>query len=464
LRKILPYSVFALIMLLLVSVQTASADENGENYYTVLVKEAKWEEAVNHIEKNGGEIVYEVKEIGLIQIKADRLEAERISYSSYIDAYNPSVRAAAPPMEASASSLPASLPELWDFQWDMQAVTNNGQSYSLYSGSKNVTVGIIDSGITQSHPDLLSSIVQGSKNLVPAGGFRGEEAYETGDISQISDLTGHGTFIAGQIAANGLSKGIAPDIGIKSYRVFGGSSADSAWIIKAIIEAAKDDVDVINLSLGDYLIKGVTYTFDGKSKQDLAEIKAYEKAINFAHKQGTAVVSAVGNDHLNVSDKKEMDAFMKELLAEEGISFKGRGIDVPAGLPHVVTVSSTGPTEELSIFSNYGKGFVDIAAPGGDLRLLEEYGPDAWMNELHFQKEMIMGPAINGAYTFNAGTSLAAPKVSGALALIIDKYGYRDKPDRAIHHLYSHGIRNTKKKDRHYYGHGVLDIFNALSK
>ena len=92
--------------------------------------------------------------------------------------------------------------------------------------------------------------MQGSKNLVPKGGFRGKEIEETGELNLLTDKLGHGTHVAGQIAANGNLKGIAPGIGIKSYRVFGEQNADSLWIIKAIIEAAKDDVDVINISLG----------------------------------------------------------------------------------------------------------------------------------------------------------------------------------------------------------------------
>lgn len=132
----------------------------------------------------------------------------------------------------------------------MKQVTNNGESYKLFSGTKNVTVGIIDSGLDINHLDLKDNVVQGSKNLVPKGGFRGKEIEETGELNLLTDKLGHGTHVAGQIAANGNLKGIAPGIGIKSYRVFGEQNADSLWIIKAIIEAAKDDVDVINISLG----------------------------------------------------------------------------------------------------------------------------------------------------------------------------------------------------------------------
>lgn len=58
--------------------------------------------------------------------------------------------------------------------------------------------------------------------------------------------------VAGVIAANGNLQGIAPNVGLVPYKVFHTDAADSMWIIEAIVEAAKDDMDVINLSLGTY--------------------------------------------------------------------------------------------------------------------------------------------------------------------------------------------------------------------
>ncbi|MEJ7371217.1 S8 family serine peptidase, partial [Staphylococcus caprae] len=76
----------------------------------------------------------------------------------------------------------------------------------ISEGTHNTTVGIIDSGINKQHPDLKKNIID-SKNFVPKGGINGKETYETGDINQTNDLTGHGTSVAGQIAANGYMKG-----------------------------------------------------------------------------------------------------------------------------------------------------------------------------------------------------------------------------------------------------------------
>lgn len=66
--------------------------------------------------------------------------------------------------------------------------------------------------------------------------------------------------------------------------------------------------------------------------------------------------------------------------------------------------------------------YTDIAAPGGSFAYLNQFGVDKWMNEGYMHKENILTTANNGRYIYQAGTSLATPKVSGALALIIDKY------------------------------------------
>lgn len=436
------------------------AQNNGE-YYTIMLKnENDFDKFYKEAESKGINIVYTVKEIGLLQIRSTNSEISWVEDNKHVEEANPSVRVVDNEANSTSATLP--LPSLWDLQWDMQAITHNGESYNTYSGDKNVTVGIIDSGITPSHHDLKDNLVPGSKNLVPKGGLRGEEPNETGNISEIQDLTGHGTHVAGLIAANGYMKGIAPNIGIKSYRVFGSHSADSSWVIKAIVEAAKDDVDVINLSLGSYLIKGKTFSNGEKSTEELAEIKAYEKAIKYAQRLGSVVVASAGNDSLNVRDKQAMDNFIKEKLKEDNVTFRGKIFDIPAALPGVVTVSSTGPSGEMSSFSNYGKEFVDIVAPGGDYKFLKQYGAEKWISEGWLQKEQILSTAPNGAYFYAAGTSVASPKVSGTLALIIDKYHYKDKPQKAINHLYRYGVNKEKyNKD---FGHGELDTLRAVSK
>jgi lantibiotic leader peptide-processing serine protease len=441
---------------------THTRAEPAKDYYSILVKKP---EDLNQIQKLAKEnkltITYSIKELGLLQVLATDSQLDSIVKSPLVDTYNQSLRLLKSENEGQGELLKSEFPPLWNRQWDMKEITHNGESYKLFSGTKDVTVAIIDSGIDINHPDLKGNIVEGSRNLVPKGGFRNTEPEETGDINRLNDILGHGTNTAGQIAANGFMKGVAPGVGIKSYRVFGSKSGESIWIIKAIIEAAKDDSDVINLSLGEYLVKGTVFTDNGKSKNDLAEIKAYKKAIKFANKQGSAVVAAAGNESLDVNNQKQMSDFYTNKYHKK---LSGSVLDIPAALPGVVTVGSVGPTKQLSSFSNYGKGFIDISAPGGDLRLLQEKGYDQWINEGLFQQEQIVTTAPDG-YTYSWGNSIAAPKVSGTLALIIDKKNLKEQPNKSVRFLYNHGISSEPAyKGNELIGNGNLDVYNAVSQ
>src|SRR5690606_38564853 len=79
--------------------------------------------------------------------------------------------------------------------WDIKKVTNNGASYKKGTGSHQVKVAIIDSGIDFQHPDLKDNILSTGKSFVPG-------------VSDTSDQMGHGTMVAGGMAANGRMLGV----------------------------------------------------------------------------------------------------------------------------------------------------------------------------------------------------------------------------------------------------------------
>ncbi|MFJ8461578.1 S8 family serine peptidase [Lysinibacillus xylanilyticus] len=97
---------------------------------------------------------------------------------------------------------------------------------------KGVKVAVIDSGVDRTHPDL-------KKNYLKGYDFVDHD-------NNPEDTQGHGTHVAGIIAANGSMKGIAPDASILAYRV-----SDTETIVKAIHQAIKDGAQIINLSLGE---------------------------------------------------------------------------------------------------------------------------------------------------------------------------------------------------------------------
>ncbi|PJY98954.1 MULTISPECIES: serine protease Isp [Bacillus] len=218
---------------------------------------------------------------------------------------------------------------------------------------KDVKIAVLDTGCDTSHPDLKSQII-GGKNFTDDDG---------GKEDVISDYNGHGTHVAGTIAANdsnGGIAGVAPEASLLIVKVLGGAngSGQYEWIINGINYAVEQKVDIISMSLG--------------GPSDVPEL---EEAVKNAVKNGVLVVCAAGNE----GDGNERT---------EELSY-------PAAYNEVIAVGSVSIARELSEFSNANKE-IDLVAPG----------------------EQILSTLPNKKYGRLTGTSMAAPHVSGALALI----------------------------------------------
>ncbi len=134
-----------------------------------------------------------------------------------------------------------------------------------------IKIGVIDTGIDYNHPDLFG--------FGPDGKVVGGYDYVDNDEEPM-DTNGHGTEVAGIIAANGNLKGVAPKAKLIAYRVSStGESVSSDFIVKAIHRAIEDQVDIINISLGV-----------NKTNDEL------DNAVREAVKNGIVVVAAAGNN------------------------------------------------------------------------------------------------------------------------------------------------------------------------
>lgn len=110
---------------------------------------------------------------------------------------------------------------------------------------RGITVGVIDTGVDYTHPDLQKNY-SGGHDLVD----NDKDPMET--TPKQGRPTLHGTHVAGIIAANGKMKGVAPEAKIVAYRALGpGGSGTTEQVLAAIDQAAKDKVDIVNLSLGN---------------------------------------------------------------------------------------------------------------------------------------------------------------------------------------------------------------------
>lgn len=439
-------------------------EKNSENSANLIILfnsniDAKVE---NFISKSGGKIIKKLPEIGGIEIECNFKLIPRIQ------AYN-TVKSVAP---NHAINIPNEkiinfedyvkkrtvINKIHDnnenvdlyntYQWDIKRVTNNGKSFELNSGNHNIVIGIIDSGIKKDHPDLEKNFM-GGENFVPKG-FSNDET-ENGDPNDINDRVGHGTYVTGNIAANGRVKGIAPNIGFKSYRAFDSKGiTDAAIMSSAIIKATDDGVNVINLSMGDYDLKGKCYWTDPDTgiKHDLgdgmAEYELYKRAIEYALEHNVVVVTAAGNDALDCSDTKKLTEFLNKQNSKHGFKYEGLTYEVPGSIDGVINVSATGATDKIATYSNYGKKFVGVAAPGGDY-------PDLCFNT---------GISDSG-YVFGEGTSVAAPKVSAIAGLILCK-NPKLKPTEVAKIIYKTCDKLYDNKLEEYYGAGLANAYTAL--
>ena len=137
-------------------------------------------------------------------------------------------------------------------------------------GGETIKIAVIDTGVNFEHPDLLGI----GENGKIVGGY---DFIENDNFPQ--DTNGHGTQVAGIIAADGETTGIAPKSKILAYRVSeDGEAVSSDLIIKPINQAMADEADIINISLGvDIIHDEIDY------------------AVNEAVKNGIVVVAAAGN-------------------------------------------------------------------------------------------------------------------------------------------------------------------------
>ncbi|HTG68467.1 MAG TPA: S8 family peptidase [Candidatus Udaeobacter sp.] len=218
------------------------------------------------------------------------------------------------------------------------------QAWSTTTGHR-VKVGVIDTGADFSHPDLRQSLSRGinllNRSMLP------------------HDDNGHGTHIAGTIAAANQLQGmigVAPRSLISPVKAFDhNGSAFVSDIILGIEWCIRNRMNVINMSFGM------------KTRS-----KALLSAVTNAHNAGVIIVASSGNDG------------------------KRRSVDYPARYPQTIAVGATTRLRRVAPFSNRG-AYIDVYAPGDKI-------VSAW---------------LRGKYNEMSGTSMATSHVSGAIALLL---------------------------------------------
>lgn len=247
---------------------------------------------------------------------------------------------------------------------DIRAVT--AWNVSLGNGIK---VAILDTGINLSHPDLAGKIV----------------AQKVFTTNSIEDNNGHGTHVAGIIAANtnnGIGvAGVCPNCQLIIGKVMDDNGdGTTSNTIAGIIWAADQGAKVINLSLGT---------------TDPASSPLYQQAITYANQKGAVIVAAAGNS--NTAAKL-----------------------YPAANQGVISVGATDNTNKKASFSSYGD-WVKLAAPGTNIL-------STMPN--HTNEKGVLN------YGYDSGTSMAGPFVAGVAALVAATQ-YGTSPQAIENRLYA---------------------------
>ena len=281
-------------------------------------------------------------------------------------------------------------------QWDLTDV-EAPQAWALGAAGQGITVAVIDTGVDLNHPDLKDNLVSGYNAIS-----------DSTDPQSLMDDNGHGTHVAGIIAAerNGLGVvGLAYKAKIMPIKAMDSNGeGDDVDIAAGIVWAADHGAKIINLSLG--------------SGDDASVL---QDAIQYATGKGVLIVAAAGNYD----------------------SGQSSAVAYPAADPNVLAITSVDDKNQISSFSCTGPQ-VALAAPGEDI--VSTY----W------------DPLGDAQYASMSGTSMAAPLVSATAALVWGQHPtwsateVRQDLENAARRAGAAGRNNQ-------YGYGIVDAYRSVA-
>jgi serine protease len=281
--------------------------------------------------------------------------------------------------------------EFYHSQWHYPFI-NLPAAWDITTGSPNVIVAVVDTGVALGHPDLAGQLIAGYDFIADArtamdGNGIDSNPDDPGDSSGFGIPSSfHGTHVAGTIAArtnNGTGvAGVAWNVRLMPLRVLGrggeGTDYDIAQAVRYAAKLSNDSgtlptrrADIINMSLGG----------PGSSS-------VLENAVNAARQAGVTIVTAAGNEAANADN-----------------SF-------PGAIDGVINVSAVDQSRNLAPYSNRGSS-VAVCAPGGNLHM--DYDGDGLADGI---LSTLKDDDGSYTYAFYDGTSMAAPHVAGVVALM----------------------------------------------
>jgi subtilisin family serine protease len=344
----------------------------------------------------------------------------------------------------------------YSWQWNMRAIGAHKAWAAGKLGSPGVTVAILDTGIDYDAADLAGLVdLSRSRSFVASDNAITSALFP--NRHEISDYNGHGTNVATQVSSKAVAlAGVTSRTTLIGVKVLGANLRGSlANVLAGVTYAADQGANVANMSLGGLQPRAGTGTLTA----------LIQRTMSYAKQKGMLVVVSAGN-------------------AATDMDHDGGFLNVYCGTVHVVCVSAVGPStptsspDEVSLYTNFGRSSIDVAAPGGNFRA--DFAPSPWpwgSTPASFvwslcSKTVLVLNASGGVVglagcqagnrlLFQVGTSQAAPHVSGLAALLMAEHGTGNVSQIKQMIVKSAADLGQPGTDP-YYGSGRIDVGRAL--
>ncbi|MFI7064201.1 S8 family peptidase [Kribbella sp. NPDC050124] len=393
----------ALVLLLAACLMTASATlpaaavperaEAGLRAYFVITEPKQTAKVTAAIASNGGTVYATYDAIGVVVAHSSAADfATKMRGVEGVQKAG-ATRTSDLPADIGAPAIPAQVPETPSAtpETDRPDMAQIGadRAWDKNPGAKTITVGVLDTGVDDQHPDLKANF-DATKSASCA---YGKADTRPGAWRPVGE---HGTHVAGTIAAarNGTGMiGVAPGVKFSSIRV---AEADSQLFfpentVCAFMFAADKGVSVTNNS---YYTDPWLFLCPSDPDQD-AIAEGVRRSVAYSESKGVVNIAAAGNEDYDLADKSEDDTSPNDSTPALR-TVTNDCLSLPTELPSMVVVASVDAAGAKSRFSNFGENKINVAAPG----------------------ENVYSTVPGGGYQSLSGTSMAAPHVAGVAALL----------------------------------------------